>query len=294
MNRLLVFALPGNETMTKALADTLHAELGVLETRSFPDGESYVRLRTNPRGRNVALVCTLNQPDEKFLRLVFTADAVKDLGAKRVGLVAPYLAYMRQDQRFHDGEAVTSAPFARLLSMAVDWLVTVDPHLHRRSSLAEIYSIQTENVHAGPAIADWIRAEVERPLIIGPDSESTQWVSAVAQSVGAPWRVLDKVREGDRQVRLVLPCLSGLETLQPVLVDDILSSGRTMAEGARLLVDRGLPRPVCIATHVVASAEDLQALRPYAARVASTNTIPNDGSVIDVVHLLARAITNLG
>ena len=111
----------------------------------------------------------------------------------QVGLVAPYLAYMRQDRRFKPGEAVTSREVAQLLSGAFDWLVTVDPHLHRYTSLAEIYRIPTHVTHAAPLISQWIKANVPRALVIGPDSESEQWVSAVASEAGAPFTVL---REG--------------------------------------------------------------------------------------------------
>ena len=137
----VVFSFPGNENLASALASQLGAERGTLELRHFPDGESYVRFRTPVERRHVILVCTLDRPDDKFLPLAFTAAAARDLGAMQVGLVSSYLAYMRQDRRFHKGEAVTSACFAELLSRQFDWLVTVDPHLHRRSSLSEIYSI---------------------------------------------------------------------------------------------------------------------------------------------------------
>jgi hypothetical protein len=86
------------------------------------------------KDRDIVLVCTLNDPDSKTLALLFAARNAKELGARSVGLVAPYLGYMRQDRRFREGEAITSAHFAALVSSSFDWLVTVDPHLHRRAS----------------------------------------------------------------------------------------------------------------------------------------------------------------
>src|SRR6516165_4278571 len=112
----VIFALPGNEAITGALATQLGAELGTSEVRRFPDGDSYVRLDTPVAGRAVILVCTLDRPDEKFLPLSFMATTARELGADRVGLVSPYLAYMRQDKRFRSGEAVSSVHFAKLLS----------------------------------------------------------------------------------------------------------------------------------------------------------------------------------
>ena len=131
----LLLALPGNEAFATALAQDAALELGRIQVRRFPDGESYVRIETPVAGRRVALVCTLDRPDEKILQVLFAAEAVRELGAQSVGLVSPYLAYMRQDHRFHPGEAVTSLSFGRVVSRAVDWLVTVDPHLHRHPTL---------------------------------------------------------------------------------------------------------------------------------------------------------------
>jgi ribose-phosphate pyrophosphokinase len=146
MSSALVIAMPGNERFASEIAAALGTETGQIETRHFPDGESYVRFRSDVRDRELVMVATLDRPDCKYLPLHFAAAAARELGASRVGLVAPYLAYMRQDRRFHEGEAVTSRTFARLLSSAFDWLVTVDPHLHRTGSLSEIYSIPAKAV----------------------------------------------------------------------------------------------------------------------------------------------------
>ena len=131
--------------------------------------------------------------------------------------------------------------FAGFVSQSVDWLVTVDPHLHRYSSLSQIYSIPSLALHAGPPIAAWIGKNVDSPLIVGPDVESEQWVAQVAAEVGAPYRVLTKVRTGDRQVDISLPDLASMKTIS-VLVDDIVSSGRTMIQAAGRFRECGLPR----------------------------------------------------
>ena len=133
--KTLVFALPGNEQLADALASQLHAARGELLVRQFPDEESYLRFGTEVAGCQVVLVCTLDRPDRKFMQLAFAAGTARELGAARVGVVAPYLAYMRQDMRFQAGEAITSVNFARLFSGIADWLLCVDPHLHRHLSL---------------------------------------------------------------------------------------------------------------------------------------------------------------
>jgi ribose-phosphate pyrophosphokinase len=236
----LIAALPGNEPLTHALAELLGAEEIPLEHRRFPDGESYVRLHGDVANASLVLVGTLDRPDDKIPPLLFCADLARELGARRVGLVAPYLPYMRQDQRFKPGEALTSRTFARWLSSHLDWLVTVDPHLHRYASLDEIYSLESEVVQAAPAVADWVAEQVERPVLIGPDGESEQWVRAVAELRDLPWRVMSKKRHGDRDVTMELPALDGLADCTPVLIDDIISSGGTIAEATRHLLEQGL------------------------------------------------------
>ena len=110
-----------------------------------------------------------------FERLVYLADPalVKEL-------------FTGPPRQFHAGEAVTSRTFARLVSSYADWIVTIDPHLHRYDTLNDIYGVPTRVVHAAPAVAEWIAAHVDRPVLVGPDAESDQWVSDVARRVGAP------------------------------------------------------------------------------------------------------------
>ena len=292
---LLVLPLPGNEALAARLATALDGDHGAADVRRFPDSETLVRVRVPVSGRSVVLAATLDRPDDKLLPLLFLAATVRDLGAARIGLVAPYLAYMRQDRRFHEGEGITSTYFARILSGAVDWLVTVDPHLHRRATLAEIYTIPGVAVRAAPAISAWIRTQVPRPLLVGPDSESAQWVAAVAQAAGAPAVVLEKVRRGDRDVEVSVPDVERWRDHTPVLVDDIISTARTMIETVGHLRRADLAPPVCVGVHAVFAGrayDDLVAAG--AARVVTCNTIPHVSNTIDLTELLAdgvRAVT---
>jgi len=288
----LIVPLPGNETFARHLAEAGGWELGQIETRRFPDGETYVRILSDVTNRPVDLVCTLVRPDDGFLRLLFAADAVKSLGASKVTLVAPYLAYMRQDRRFLPGEAVTSGTFARLLSSTLDRLVTVDPHLHRYPALSALYTIPAVTLHAAPLLADWIVAEVESPLVIGPDEESEQWASAIASRIGAPHAVLRKIRHGDRHVDVELPDLSQWSERQPVLVDDIASSGHTLIEAARQLPLQGLPPPICAVIHGVFADDSYERLQAVAQRIVSSDSVPHPSNVIPLTPLIASAIAS--
>lgn len=287
----VILALPENEQFATGLAAKLQAEVGRMTVRRFPDGESYVRIESPVDGRNVALACGLHDPDSKIPALLFAASTARELGAARVGLVAPYLGYMRQDKRFNEGESITSVHFAKLISHYVDWLVTVDPHLHRRKSLDDIYSVPSIVVHAAPLLAQWISANVDSPVLIGPDSESEQWVSEVARGANAPWLVLEKVRRGDRDVSVSIPDITALRGRTPVLVDDIISTARTMMAAVRHLTGQGLAAPVCIGVHAIFSGDaHAELLSAGAARIVTTNTIPNSSNAIDLTPAIADAL----
>jgi ribose-phosphate pyrophosphokinase len=289
----LVIPMPGNEALATSLARHLHGEMGELETRAFPDGETYIRFQQDPRGRSVILVCTMDHPNLKFLPLIFAADNAKELGATKVSLIAPYLCYMRQDKRFREGEALTSKSFAGQLSSAFDELVTVDPHLHRYRSLAELYSIRTAVVHSAPFIAEWITRNERRAVIIGPDAESEQWVSEVAALARAPYRVLRKERLGDTDVKITVPDLHDVRDRTPILIDDIVSSGRTMIETARQLRGEGLSAAVCIAVHALFSQAIENALREVSSRLVTTNSVPHATNQIDLSATIAERYLEL-
>lgn len=291
---LRVVAMPGAEDCAARLAARLGASPCALESRRFPDGEVYLRVAGDVRGEHVAVVAQLRDPDPQLPGLLFLADALRDLGAASVGLIAPYLPYMRQDIRFLPGEAVSSRSLAELLSAAFAWLVTVDPHLHRVASLDALYRIPARVAPSAAAIAAWIRAQVMRPHVVGPDEESAQWVAEVAARAGCPHTVLRKHRRGDRSVELVLPDLGALRGQTPVLVDDIIASGQTLAATLRALRAAGLAAPVCVGVHAVFAGDASAALQAAgAARVVSCNTLPHPSNAIDVTDALADAVTAL-
>lgn len=289
--KLQLMALPGAEERADGLATHLGAAYGVLDHRRFPDGETYLRVAADVSGQAVAVVAELKDPDPQIPGLLFLADALRELGAQKVGLVAPYLPYMRQDARFRPGEAVTSRSFARLVSRAYDWLVTVDPHLHRHPSLRALYDIPSQVVASAPAVAEWMCTSVERPALVGPDAESAQWVAEVARLVGCPFAVLRKQRHGDFDVDLSAPGLAALRGCTPVLLDDIVSSGQSMAGAVRLLRGEGFEAPVCIGVHALFCAQAESVLvEAGAAQVVTCNTVAHPSNGIDLTPLLAGAV----
>jgi ribose-phosphate pyrophosphokinase len=279
MTRVLL-PFPAQAELARAMAPLLDARIGRLNWRRFPDGESLVAIEENLEGADVVMLASLHHPDEMALALRFAAATAREFGARAVGLIAPYLGYMRQDKRFHPGEAVSAPLFAGFLQESFDWLVTADPHLHRIADLASVYRIPTRCVGAAPLVAEWIRENVANAIVIGPDSESDQWVADIAGRAGVPYQVLNKIRRGDREVEISLPDIDAARGRTPVIVDDIVSSGHTLIETLAQLRRLGLPPATCVAIHAVFAGD---------ARVVSTDSIPHPSNAISIAGLLAQA-----
>ncbi len=289
----LVFFLPGQEDLAAKLTTHLDGEPGNVVTHSFPDGETYLRVASACRGREVVLLQSLDHPNKKILPLLLLGETLRDLGANRIRLVCPYLSYMRQDKQFQPGEGVTSRYFAKLVSTYFDGLLTMNPHLHRYHSLSEIYSIPSEAADAGPDLAKWIKSFIKNPVLIGPDGESEQWVANIAGKIQAPYRVAKKERWGDREVRVSMPDLTAFRDHHPVLIDDIISTGHTLIQAVAAIQEQGLEAPICLGIHALfAPGAEENLKRSGVQRVVTTNTIAHSTNGIDISETLARSLRN--
>ncbi len=287
--RPLLFNLDSDPLLAQQLTEQIEGEAGNINQRHFPDLETYLRIDSDCTDRDCIVFCNLFQPNDKIMPLIFLADTLRELGARKIALVTPYLCYMRQDKRFQPGECVNAIPFGRLISNYVDQLITIDPHLHRIHHLDEVYQIPSQVVKASPLIADWVNENISKPLFLGPDSESEQWVQDVANRANSPFIILEKTRHGDRDVEITLPDLKQWQGHTPVLVDDIISSGRTMLTTLLQINKLGLERPYCIGVHGIFADQAYLELQQQ-AQVITTGTIPHPSNGIDISSALSTAI----
>lgn len=287
----IIFAFPNYEKLAKNLSHKTNYPLGSLTFRHFPEGESYVQINSDVKNKKVILVCGLENADAKIMALMFFAKTAKELGATKVTLVAPYLGYMRMDKRFVDGEAITSNIFAEFLSQQIDELITIDPHLHRHKTLEEIYSIPCQTLHATDAIASWIKSNVTNPILIGPDEESEQWVKKVAEKSAAPFVILTKIRHSDHDVEVSFPQIEKYREHTPILVDDIISTARTMIETVQHLQNLKTKPPICIGVHAIFVGDAFGELKKSGvAQIVTCNTISHSSNAIILDQLIADAV----
>lgn len=254
----------------------------------FPDGELRVRLDCDVKNKDVVFVQSFfKDVSDCIVEIILAAHTAIELGAKKAVLIAPYFPYMRQDKRFHHGEAVSQRIIAKLVDKYFDGVYIMDPHLHRKDKMEHIFRIKSKRLTANNLIAGYIKKNIRNPVIIGPDEESYKWARNVADMLGVESRILKKKRYSSYHVKVTLNKKLNLKGKNIVIVDDIISTGHTILETAKILRKLGAKTIYCICVHGIFANDALKKLRKAGIKVVSTNTIPNKVAKIDVSGVIA-------
>ncbi len=295
---MLITTCGNSNALAKQVVRQLNAQkrkarYSPLTISHFPDRDLYLKFNTEVKGQTVVIIQSFQpKPDQSLLRVLFAAYTAKDLGAKKVILVAPYLAYMRQDARFNPGEAVSSKIVGSLLSKACDRIITFDPHIHRYKSIRDVFSCAASRLTANGLMADYIgRKFKNNVVIIGPDWESYQWAEHIAKKIGAPVTIFRKKRLSSYkvQVRMVAPV--PLKGKKAIIVDDIISTGHTMVEAAKQLRKAGVKSISAVCVHPLFVGKALQKMRKAGiSHVVSTNCIEHHTNKIDVSGMVVEEL----
>jgi len=264
-----------------------YQEVGV---HRFPDGEHRLTLPL-PVAETVLVCRSLFEPNSKLVDLLLLSETARSHGARNLVLVAPYLCYMRQDKAFHPGEAISQHIIGRHLADMFDVVITVDPHMHRTPSLADaVPAKKAITLSATHPLADHLATSGRDWLLAGPDEESEQWVKSIAELCGLPYIIGRKERRGDREVSIRFPDVD-IKQRPVALIDDVISTGRTLAESARYLLNGGAEEVQCFATHLLPHAGAAATLcEAGVSLVNSTDSIESAGETIHLAPLLAGAI----
>jgi ribose-phosphate pyrophosphokinase len=286
----LLLAFDDERHLAEPLAAALGMPLHWIARHRFPDGECKLRLPA-PLPPRVALLRGLHRPNEKLAELMLLAPAARELGAAHLTLVCPYLAYMRQDMAFQPGESVSQRHVGRALAAWFDAVITVDPHLHRVASMDEVLPGRRGlALSAAPLLGAWAARHAQRPILLGPDEEAAPWVRAAAVAQGLEHGTCIKRRSGDREVRVDLPGMS-FQGRDVVLIDDVASTGRTLAVTAAALFDRGARAVDVAVTHALFVDDAIAHLAQAGVRhVWSSNSVLHASNVVSLVPLLAAAL----
>jgi ribose-phosphate pyrophosphokinase len=290
---LQVLAFDDDAAQAAALAAALGAPHAVIERHGFPDGETRLRLPPQLPAR-VVLLRGLHAPNAKLTELLLAAAGARELGAERIALVSPYLAYMRQDMAFAPGEVVSQRHLGRLLAAQFEAVITVDPHLHRVATMDEVVpGRRGVALSAAGLLGAYVAGLVSDPLLLGPDEEAGQWVRVAAQGRGLDHAVCVKHRHGDREVDVALPQVD-VRGRAVVLFDDMASTGRTLMAAARGAFAAGAATVDVAVTHALFVGDALEQVRATGVRhVWSSDSVPHASNAVSIVPLVARAIESL-
>jgi ribose-phosphate pyrophosphokinase len=277
----------------RRLAHAAGLSAASIERHRFPDGELKLRLPATLPAHAV-LYRSLDNPNEKLVELLLAARTARSLGARHLSLVAPYLAYMRQDIAFHPGEAVSQRIVGSFLADLFDAVITVDPHLHRVATLQEAVPVTDAIVLTGAQVlADLIVQRRNNPMLVGPDAESAQWIAMAARQHGLDHQVCSKVRSGDHAVAVTLPP-GDVTGRAVVILDDMASTGHTIAAAARLLHQAGAATVDAAVTHALFTPQAMVLMHDSGiGEIWSTDCITHPSNAVPMAPLLAGALARL-
>ncbi len=296
---MLILGGSASQPLAEKVAKELGQEAGQLEVKRFPDGEKYLRIHDNVKDQDVVAIQSLYRtPDENIFELLLLTDTLRDLGARSITAVVPYLAYARQDSRFYPGEAVSSASVARLLESAgTTSFFTIDCHLHRLGDVAKVFKIPAHNLTAMHELGKYAREHFKprNPIVIGPDEEAEQWATVVAKELDSEHVAFRKVRvrkEGMTSSKVEVDAgdieVKGRDV---VFADDIISTGGTIAEAANACKKGGAKRIFVVCTHPVLAEGALKRIKAAGVlKVIGTDTYPGPISKVTVAPVIAAAL----
>jgi ribose-phosphate pyrophosphokinase len=294
MTQPIILAFEDYINQASSIADLLGLGTGTITVHHFPDRESMVNIpETNTD--HVIICRSLFFPNDKLIELFLGAKSLKqNHNIERITLVTPYMPYMRQDIEFNPGDVVSQQIIGHWLAEFIDDIITVDPHLHRIKHLSDAIPLKNAiALTATEPMSEFIQQRYNNAVVIGPDSESRQWVASIAERIGFEHLVANKVRTSDTEVSIELPEFN-YNNRTCVIVDDIASSGHTLANCAQLLLQRNAASVDAIVTHALFCNDAENIIRKAGVNnLWSTDSVPHASNAITLAHLLANALKTI-
>ncbi len=299
---MIVVDGPASNGLGAVIANVLNTKYVKLEHKLFPDGESYIRYPINVKDEDVVLIQSAYHPQDKHLiELFLMAETAKDLGAKKVIAVIPYLAYTRQDRRFLSGEPISIKTILRLLRYCgVDTLITVE--IHKEDSL-KYFPGKAVNVHAMKPLAEYFKSKYLNKgisskdiIVLAPDKGALGRAKEFSSILNTDYDYLEKFRDRITGEVKVKPKSLNVSGRVVIIVDDIISTGGTVALAASNAYEYGAKEVYAVCAHALLVKDALSRLKKSGVKsIIALNTlpIPKGVEVVDISKELARAITSV-
>jgi ribose-phosphate pyrophosphokinase len=283
-----------SQALASQVAMELDDKLCSIETKKFPDGERYFRIKDEiPENEKVIVIQSTGYPqDENMMELFFILDTLNDMKIKDITVVSPYLGYSRQERRFKEVECISAKATAKLLqAMDIKRLISINLH---EQSICDLYDIPVDNLSAMPAIAEHIKNTFEeKPIILAPDKGAINFAKEIAEILGTDYDYLEKVRLSPEVVE-TKPKNISVKDKTVVIIDDIISTGGTIVNAINILKEQGAVAVDVICVHpVLVNDAVIKIYSAGAHSVQGTNTLKSDVSDISVAKTIADHLKNI-
>lgn len=284
---------PSSLNLACKISEVLNVPLIKVRTKRFPDGEFYFKFEENISGENVLIVQSLYPPqDMRAMELFLILHTARDLGADTIKVFVPYLAYSRQDERFLDGECLSASMMAEIIEeLGADALYTVDVH---NENVLKMYKIPVYNLTASGELARYFaRKDLENPFIIAPDDEdlAIRRAKHAAEVLKTEYDALEKRR--DRYTGEIVTYKKDLRVRErdAIIIDDIISTGKTVANAARILKEQGARRILVGVSHALLIGDSVRIMMENGVEeIVGTDSVINEYAKVSVAPVLARAL----
>ncbi|XRO74860.1 ribose-phosphate diphosphokinase [Methanocaldococcus sp. 28A] len=272
-----------SQNLAFKVAKHLDSKLTRVEYKRFPDNEIYVRVVDEINDDEAVIINTQKNQNDAIVETILLCDALRDEGVKKITLVAPYLAYARQDKKFNPGEAISIRALAKIYSNIVDKLITINPH---ETHIKDFFTIPFVYGDAVPKLAEYVKNKLENPIVLAPDKGALEFAKTASEILNAEYDYLEKTRLSPTEIQIAPKTLdaNGRDVL---IVDDIISTGGTMATAVKLLKEQGAKKIIAACVHPVLIGDALNKL--YSAgveEVVGTDTYLSEVSKVSVAEVI--------
>lgn len=288
--RLQIFAGNSNPALAEEIAESLNMSLGRATIGTFKNGETRIKLEENVRGADVFVIQSTCSPvNQHLMELLLMIDALRRASARRVTAVIPYYGYAKQEKKTSGREPISAKLVANLIRTAgADRVLTVDLHA---PAIEGFFDIPVDHLKAGPILSDYFRSlNLPNPVVVSPDAGGVGRANVFRERIGAGLAIIAKQRP-EPDVSEVVEMVGEVEGKTAIIVDDMISTGGTLAEAARALKERGASAVYACATHGIFAADAINIVdKSVLVQTVVTDTIPPPAGASDArVHVLSVA-----
>ena len=299
---MVIIGGSASQDLAANVARELGEELCYVETRKFPDGERYLKINGQIDEEVTVIQSTGFPQDENLMELLFLISTLKDLGAKKVKVVVPYMGYARQEKRFNPGECVSAKIICDLIQSAgADEFITFNIH---EECVLNFFDIPARNISAMPAIAEFLNGYLdEKPLIIAPDKGAYGFAREISEILNCDCTYLTKVRLGPDKVETKIVdvrCdsesentvnVDNVEGMHAIIIDDIIATGGTIVNAVNILKQYGASKIDVCCVHPILTNNGVSRIYSAGAdKIIGTNTLSSDTSRVSIAKSIADAL----